>query len=263
MAERVLPGLAGRPLTLLRCPEGIAGECFYQKHANQSVPERVKRVRVRGDRAAYAMVTDLASLVSLVQIGVLELHVWGARADRLDRPDLVVLDLDPDPSVPWARVRDTALALRSTLAELELVAFARLTGGKGLHVVVPIVRRSTWDEVRDFARGVALSLARAAPDHYTAHMSKSRRAGRIYVDWVRNTLEATAIASYSVRARPGAPVALPLAWSELERLEAPLHENLREAQRRLAEPDPWADFEAARRPLGARALQRARENEKG
>jgi bifunctional non-homologous end joining protein LigD len=261
MAERVLPGIVGRPLTLLRCPEGIGGECFYQKHANSTVPAAVPRLRVRRGGAPYAMVGDLASLVSLVQIGVLELHVWGARADRLDRPDLVVLDLDPDASVPFARVRDTALALRDFLAELGLVAFARVTGGKGLHLVVPIERRSTWDEVRGFARGVAVSLARLAPAHYTAHMSKVRRKGRIYLDWVRNTPEATAIASYSVRARSGAPVALPLSWDELAGLAAPFHANLREVRERLEQPDPWLGFEAARRPLTRRALRRVAHEE--
>lgn len=256
MAERALPGLAHRPLTLLRCPEGVEGECFYQKHANESVPEAVARVRVREGREPYAMVTDLASLVSLVQIGALELHVWGARADRLDRPDLVVFDLDPDPSVPWERVRETAAALRVYLEGLGLVAFARVTGGKGVHVVVPIERRSSWEEVRGFSRAVALELVRAAPGQFTAHMSKARRAGKIYVDWVRNTVEATAIASYSLRARPGAPVALPVGWDELASLAGPLRESPREAQRRLARPDPWADFEAARRPLTRAILRR-------
>jgi bifunctional non-homologous end joining protein LigD len=255
VAERALPGLAQRPLSLFRCPQGIEGECFYQKHANPSVPEAVARVRVRGDKEPYAMVTDLASLVSLVQIGALELHVWGARADRLDRPDLVVFDLDPDPAVPFARVVETARALRSYLADLGLVAFARVTGGKGVHVVVPLVRRSGWDEVRDFSKGVALELVRLAPGQFTARMSKARRVGKIFIDWVRNTPEATAIASYSPRARPGAPVALPLAWEELEALEAPLRESVREVPRRLQDPDPWADFEASRRPLTRAALR--------
>jgi bifunctional non-homologous end joining protein LigD len=255
VAERALPGLANRPLTLLRCPEGIDGDCFYQKQAHASLPDAVARVAVRGDKEPYAMVTDLASLVSLVQIGALELHVWGARADRLDRPDLVVFDLDPDPAVPFARVVETARVLRAYLAELGLVAFARATGGKGVHVVVPIVRRSSWDEVRDFSKGVAEELVRLAPDRFTARMSKARRAGRIFVDWVRNTPEATAIASYSVRARPGAPVAVPLAWDELESLEEPLRESVRDVPRRLERPDPWADFEASRRPLSRAALR--------
>jgi bifunctional non-homologous end joining protein LigD len=255
MAERVLPGLAYRPLTLLRCPEGIEGECFYQKHANPSVPEAVARVRVRDDREPYAMVTDLASLISLVQIGVLELHVQGVRADRLDRPDLMVFDLDPDPTVPFSRVVETARVLRAFLDELGLVAFVRTTGGKGIHVVVPLERRSGWDEVRGFTQGVARELVRLAPAQFTASMSLARRKGKIFIDWVRNTPEATAIASYSARARPGAPVALPISWDELEALTAPLQENVREARRRLEQPDPWAEFEDSRRPLSRAALR--------
>ena len=206
------------------------------------------------------MVTDLASLISLVQIGVLELHVWGARADRLDRPDLLIFDLDPDPAVPWASVIETARGLRSFLGDLGLVCFARATGGKGVHVVAPIVRRSSWEDVRTFSRGVARELVRLAPAHFTAQMSKARRKGKIFIDWVRNTFEATAIASYSVRARAGAPVALPISWEELESLEAPLLESPRDALRRLETPDPWADFEASRRPLSRSALLRVGES---
>jgi bifunctional non-homologous end joining protein LigD len=257
VAERALPAIARRPLTLLRCPEGISGQAFYQKHANDSVPEAVARVRVRGDAEPYAMVTDLASLVSLVQIGALELHVWGARSDRLDRPDLVVFDLDPDTAVPWRRVVETATALRAYLDALGLRAFARVTGGKGVHVVTPIVRRPTWDDVRDFSQNVALDFVRLAPGEFTARMSKAGRAGKIYIDWVRNTREATAIASYSPRARPGAPVALPIAWDELEALDGPLRESVRDVPRRMTEPDPWAGFEEARRPLTRAALERA------
>src|SRR5262249_2989154 len=160
-----------RPLTLLRCPQGIEGQCFYQKHANESVPERVERVRVRRGDEPYAMVNDLAALISLVQIGALELHVWGARADRLDRPDLITFDLDPDPAVPWLRVVQTASALRDFLGELGLIGFARVTGGKGIHVVTPILRRSSWDEVRDFSHALANELVRVAPEQFTAKMS--------------------------------------------------------------------------------------------
>jgi bifunctional non-homologous end joining protein LigD len=204
------------------------------------------------------MVNDLAALVSLVQIGVLEFHVWGARADRLDRPDLCVFDIDPDTAVPWARVVETAVALRIFLEDLGLAAFARVTGGKGVHVVVPLVRRATWDEVRDFSQGTAKHLVRLAPDQFTAVMSKARRKGKIYIDWVRNTREATAVASWSTRARPGAPVAVPLAWDELESLSSPLREGLRDAPRRMAMPDPWQHFEASRRPLSRAALERVR-----
>jgi bifunctional non-homologous end joining protein LigD len=255
VAERILPGLRDRPLTMLRCPTGIEGERFYQKHAGDTVASRVARVKVRRGEAPYAMVTDLASLVSLVQIGVLEFHVWGARADRLDRPDLVVFDLDPDPSVPWRRVADAAKAFRGALTDLGFVPFVRTTGGKGLHVVVPLVRRAGWDEVKRFSRALAELFAAEAPDRFTTVMSKRRRVGKIYLDFLRNAPEATAIASWSTRARPGAPIAMPLAWDELEGRAAP-HFTVRDAKQRLTEPDPWRGFEAARRPLSAPMLRR-------
>jgi bifunctional non-homologous end joining protein LigD len=248
MADRVLPGLVERPLSLVRCPEGREGECFYQKRAWRSIPDAVPRVVVRKGRAAYAMVSDLASLVSLVQVGVLEVHVWGARADQLERPDVLVVDIDPDPSLPWSRVAEAAVLLRELFQALELVPFVRSTGGKGLHVVVPLERRSTWEEVKQFAHGVAGQLVRAAPDRFTANMSKARRPGKIFLDVFRNAPESTAIASWSTRARPGAPVAATLDWSEIETDEAP-RVTLRDAPSRLVLPDPWAEFERSRRRL--------------
>jgi bifunctional non-homologous end joining protein LigD len=246
MADRVLPGLVRRPLSLVRCPESRA-ECFYQKHANRSIPKIVARVMVRKGEA-YAMVTDLPSLIALVQVGVLEFHVWGARADRLDRPDLLIFDLDPDPSVSWRDLADTALLLRGVLDELGLVPFVRSTGGKGLHLVTPIERRSEWEEVKDFAEAITLQLVDAAPDRYTAEIAKAKRRGKIYIDYLRNDRESTAIASWSVRAREGAPVAATLSWDELRSSERPVW-NVRDASSRLDLPDPWADFEEARRPL--------------
>jgi bifunctional non-homologous end joining protein LigD len=256
MAERALPGLARRPLSLVRCPTGIEGQVFYQKAANQGVPANVARVDV-GQDEPYAMVTDLASLIALVQIAVLEFHVWGARADKLDRPDLLVFDLDPDPSVPWRRVADTARVLRALLEELGLVAFVRSTGGKGLHVVSPLVRRSTWEEVKGFAHALALQLVRQAPQQFTTNMSKSRRRGRIFLDYLRNDRESTAIASYSTRARPGAPVAMPIFWEEIEARDEPPHFDVRSAPARLREADPWREFETSRRALSRDALRRA------
>jgi bifunctional non-homologous end joining protein LigD len=255
MQARVLPGLEGRPLTLVRCPEGREGECFYQKRADRSIPALVPRVVVKEGRAPYAMVNDLPSLIALVQVGVLELHVWGARADRLDRPDILVVDLDPDPSVPWRRVADTALLLRALFDELGLVPFVRSTGGKGLHVVVPLERRTGWDEVKSFAQALVAQIVRTAPGEYTARMSKAQRHGKIFLDVFRNAPEATAIASWSVRARPGAPVAAPLAWERLGADERPVL-SLRDALATLSEPDPWAAFEASRRPLTAAMRRR-------
>jgi bifunctional non-homologous end joining protein LigD len=248
MAERVLPGLVERPLSLVRCPDGREGGCFYQKRAFRSIPDSVPRVVVKEGSPAYAMVVDLPSLVALVQVGVLEFHVWGARADQLDRPDILVVDIDPDPSLPWVKVAEAAFLLRELFEALELVPFVRSTGGKGLHVVVPLVRRSTWAEVKAFAMGAATQLVRAAPDRFTTSMSKSRRPGRVFLDVFRNAPEATAIASWSTRARPGAPVAATLGWEEIEGQEQP-RVGLRDAPARLRRPDPWASFEASRRRL--------------
>jgi bifunctional non-homologous end joining protein LigD len=253
MADRVLPGLVHRPLSLVRCPED-RNECFYQKRANRSIPEIVPRVVVKKGREAYAMVTDLPSLIALVQVGVLEFHVWGARDDRLDRPDLLIFDLDPDPAVEWSDVADTALLLRGLLEELGLIAFVRSTGGKGLHLVTPIERRSPWEEVKGFAEAIALQLVRAAPDRFTAEVAKAKRKGKIYIDWLRNDRESTAIASWSVRAREGAPVAATLSWDELRSSTRPVI-GVRDAPARLALPDPWADFERSRRPL-TRAMRK-------
>ena len=250
VAERVLPGLANRPLTLLRCPEGVEGECFYQKHANQSVPEAVARVRVRRGEEPYAMVNDLAALVSLVQIGVLEFHVWGARADRLDRPDSVVFDIDPDAAVPWARVVETAVALRGLpRGRSDLAAFARVTGGKGVHVVVPLVRRASWDEVRDFSQGVAQHLVRLAPDRVHRGDVEGAAQGedlhRLGAQHARGDGDRLLLSRARVRVRPWR---WPLAWDELESLSAPLRESVREAPRRLAMPDPWATLRGVAAP---------------
>ncbi len=250
MAERVLPGLVQRPLSLVRCPEGRGGECFYQKRAERSIPASVPRVVVKKGRAPYAMVEDLADVVALVQVGVLELHVWGARADDLEHPDVMVVDLDPDPALPWSRVREAALLLRELFHGVGLVPFVRTTGGKGLHVVVPLVRRSGWQDVQGFAMAAARRLEQIAPDRFTTHMSKARRPGRIFLDVLRNAPEATAVASWSTRARPGAPVAATLPWDEVERDDQP-RVTLRDAPARLSRPDPWADFDASRRALTA------------
>ncbi|MGH9888321.1 MAG: non-homologous end-joining DNA ligase [bacterium] len=260
MAERALPGLVNRPLTVVRCPEGHTGECFFQKHATDSVPDTVGRLVVRRGQPPYMLVQGLAGVVSLVQIGALEMHVWGARSDELERPDLFVLDLDPDPSVSWRALADTAQGLRALLVELGFVPFLRTTGGKGLHVVVPLVRRSTWDDVKGFTHAIALRLVREAPDRFTAQISKQKRKGRILIDYLRNQRDATAIASYSSRSRPGAPVAMPIAWEELEDAKRLPQWDVRTARERLTLPDPWRDFESSRRTLTAKARARVEES---
>jgi bifunctional non-homologous end joining protein LigD len=257
MAERAVPAIANRPLSLVRCPDGIEKPCFFQKHLGRGVSDKVGRVVIEKGESPYAVVEDLAGIISLVQFGVIEFHVWGSRADRIESPDLLVFDLDPDPSLPWRPLADTARVLRELLKDLGLVPFLRGTGGKGLHVVAPIQRRPSWEVVKSFTHAVAARLVQEAPDRYTTNISKRQRQGKILLDYLRNQRDATAIASYSVRRRPGAPVAMPLDWDELESRTGPPVFGLREAPARLALPDPWRDFESSRRPLTAQAIRRA------
>jgi bifunctional non-homologous end joining protein LigD len=251
VAERALPLLADRPLTLFRCPEGYEGQCFFQKHVGIGVPDAVARVTIGEDKEPYAFVDGLPALLGLVQIGALELHVWGSRTSQLDQPDIIVLDLDPAEDVAWGRVVEAALMLKARLEALGLAAFARLTGGKGLHVVVPVIPGPRWPAVKKFARTLAEEVVRDDPRGFTSVMTKSRRRGKIFIDYLRNDREATAIASYSPRARAGAPVALPIDWSELEgRAAAPPRYGLRDVAALLRRrDDPWRGFEAARAKL--------------
>jgi bifunctional non-homologous end joining protein LigD len=252
VAEHALPLLRDRPLTLLRCPEGQGQPCFYQKHIGAGVAEAVPRVSIKADEEPYATVDALPALIGLVQMGVLELHVWGSRQDRLDQPDQLVLDLDPSEELPFGRVVEAALELRERVQALGLLGFVRLTGGKGLHVVVPVVPGPRWPAVKQFTQALAQELVRDQPTRFTAVMSKSRRGGKIFIDYLRNAREATAIGSYSPRAKPGAPVALPVAWEELDpkATEPPRHGLLDVPELlRRRKVDPWRDFEASRRPL--------------
>jgi bifunctional non-homologous end joining protein LigD len=246
IADWILPYIVGRPLTIVRCPAGQGGECFYQKHWTESLPDAVHSVDVDASSVVekYVLVDDLAGLISLVQMGVLEFHPWPARADNLERPDFLVFDLDPGEGVAWSDVVACAKAMRERLADLGLESFARTTGGKGLHVVAPLGRRNTWDELKAFAKAVADAIVRDDPKHYIATMSKTKRRGRIFVDYLRNQRGATAIASYSTRSRPGATVATPLAWSEVTARLDPKKLTVKSLPGRLAKrnSDPWAKF---------------------
>lgn len=255
VADAALPHLKDRPLTLVRCPQGIAKPCFFQKHVMEGIPETVGRITVpekNGEEKPdpYMLLASPAALLALVQFGVMEFHVWNARADRLDRPDMLVMDLDPGPGVAWGDVVFAATAVRDLLWEIGLESWPRATGGKGLHVVVPLVRRSGWDEVKGVARALADLMASAAPDRFVATASKDAREGKVYVDYLRNGRNATAIGTFSPRARPGAPVALPLTWSEAEALEEPLRMSVTEVARiDWAARNPWAGFDEVRQSI--------------
>jgi bifunctional non-homologous end joining protein LigD len=254
VAPAMLPHVAGRPLVLVRCPEGQRKECFYQKHWSVGLPDTLETVDIEESSGAvrpYATLDDASGLVSLIQHGVLEIHVWGARADDVDRPDRIVLDLDPGPGVSWRRVIEGAKALRERVEALGLETWLKTSGGKGLHVVIPIARRSSWDDVAAFTRAVAYGMASDSPTKYIAKASKAARKGLIFVDWMRNTRGATAVAAWSTRARPGAPLSVPVDWSSVDELRsgdqytfANIHELARKRRR-----DPWVDLPQSRQRL--------------
>jgi len=242
----MLPHLVDRPLTLVRCPEGSGPGCFFQKHATGREPAVIDVVRMpeKTGTAPYMTVRDSKALVAMAQIGAIELHIGGVRADAPRQPDRMVLDLDPAPDVPFARVIEAARDLRRRLAARGLTSFVMTTGGKGLHVVVPLRRGPGIEEVSAFAAGLARELQAEDPQRFIAKASKASRHGRIFFDWLRNARGATAICPYSPRARSGAPVAVPLAWSELragltgDRFRIP--DVLKRLARRGA--DPWAGY---------------------
>jgi bifunctional non-homologous end joining protein LigD len=246
VAERMLPYIQDRPLSLVRCPQGRAQKCFFQKHDTGGFPDAMKTVRIEEGSGAvedYYYVDSLAALIAGVQMGVLEFHIWGCRRDRLEQPDRLVFDLDPDEALGFAPVRDAAADLRDRLQEIGLQSWPMVTGGKGVHVVIPLARRAGWDEMKAFARGFAAAMADAEPTRFTAKASKAGRTGRIYIDWLRNDRGSTAISPYSTRAREGAPVAMPLTWARLATLEAANGFTVSNAPADVANTDdPWSDM---------------------
>jgi bifunctional non-homologous end joining protein LigD len=249
----MLPHVGRRPLTLVRCPEGRQKHCFFQKHPRQGLPEVVRRIPIREERktADYLYVSDLAGLLALVQNGVLEIHTWGCHIDRVERPDQLVFDLDPDEALPFSATSDAAFELRERLHALGLTSFLKTTGGKGLHVVVPLLRRHTWDEHKAFARGFVEQMARETPALFVTEAKKSLRKGRVFLDYLRNGRGATAVAPYSPRAREGAPVATPLTWEELEKAKARPSFDVSSVLERLStlKQDPWHDYGSVKQGL--------------
>ena len=251
VAELMVPYLERRPLTVIRCPGGIAAECFFQKNVTPSVPRSVAKARVRGadeKTVVYPVVDTPEALLAMVQNGSVEFHVWGSRVGAIEAPDILVFDLDPAPDVAWSRVREAARTLRDELEDRGLESYLRTSGGKGLHVVVPFTPRQHWPRVGAFAREVVEALVAHEPGRYTATMSKAKRGGKVFVDHFRNGRGATSVTSYSLRARPGAPVAMPISWDELGRTRGGADWTAERVLRRLrGRDDPWADFAATGR----------------
>ena len=238
----IAPHVVGRALSLVRCPEGTAGQCFFQKHASAGLDGKQLRLVPEDDDHVIA-IDDLGGLLALVQAGVLEIHVRGSTVARLDAADRIVFDLDPAPDVGWPDVVRAAREVRERLAALDLASYLKTTGGKGLHVVLP-VRPAPWDDVKAFARALAFEMAADSPERFIAVASKKERTGRIFVDYLRNSHEATAICAYSTRARPGATVSVPIGWEELGKLGTPNRYTVANLAKRLGslKRDPWADI---------------------
>ncbi|HZH44832.1 MAG TPA: DNA ligase D [Lysobacter sp.] len=252
IAHLLLPEVARRPLSMIRCPDGIKGPCFFQKHHAETLGANVRSVAIKekeGDRENYVYIDSADGLLDLVQMNVLELHPWGSRIDDVERPDRLVFDLDPGEGVDWKAVSTAARDVRDRLADIGLKSFLRTSGGKGLHVVVPIAPEQTWPKVKAFCEAFADAMATQAPQRYVATASKAKRKGVIFIDWLRNGRGATSVASWSLRARANAPVAVPIRWDELGRVKSGAEYDMARALRRAANQrkDPWEGWSAATR----------------
>ncbi|PTM91989.1 DNA ligase D [Mycoplana dimorpha] len=255
------PFVTGRALALVRCPDGIDGQQFFQKHAWKGLNENIVLVTDPQDPdEPLISIKDLDGLLGLVQAAVLEIHPWGSTVDNWEKPDTIIMDLDPGPGVGWSDVIAAAEETRNRLEEAGLQAFVKTSGGKGLHVVAPLKPSAEWPEIKAFTKGLADQMAADSPSRYVSTITKAKRGGKILVDYLRNQRGQTAVAAYSTRARPGAAVSMPLAWDELDPAIGPDYFTVLNAPTRLAalHADPWADFRASAAPLAVKPPRRGR-----
>ena len=244
VANAMLPHIKGRPLSLVRCPQGRTKQCFFQKHDTGGFPEQLRSrsvVEKDGDRQDYFYVEDLAGLVAGTQMNVLEWHIWGSHFEEIERPDRLVFDLDPDEGLEFSAIVSAAIDIRDRLKDLGLVSFPMVSGGKGIHVIVPLQPKAESPEAKAFCKGLAQTLADEEPKHYTANLSKARRKGHVFIDYLRNERGSTAICPFSVRSREGAPVAVPVGWEDLSKLKAANSFSLA-AVRERAKSDAWPKY---------------------
>jgi bifunctional non-homologous end joining protein LigD len=256
----LLPEIAARPLSIIRCPDGAGATCFFQKHHADKLGAHVGSILLKEKTGSdrYLYVDDPRGVLELVQMSTIEFHPWGSRIDEPEKPDRLVFDLDPAPGIGWNDLVAAARDVRARVRAHGLESFPRLTGGKGLHVVVPIRRVALWDEAKAFCERIANEMAAAKPERYLAHASKAAREGRIYIDWLRNARGATSVASFSLRARAGAPVAMPVRWEELARLGGANAFDLASALKRVKamRRHPWGDFAKTKQALPRRQMRR-------
>lgn len=257
MAEPLLRFAGNRPVSIIRAPDGIEAGTFFQRHHNRGTSRFIDKITLPGDRQPYLVVRNGEGLRAMAQWGVVELHPWGATAKHVDKPDQIIFDFDPDAAVPFSLVKAAALTMRDRLRDFGLASFPKLTGGKGIHVVVPLKPKAGWTDVKAFAHTLALAFAQADPEHFIAEARKAKRKGRIFVDYLRNDRSATAVACWSPRARPGAPIAVPITWAYLERQNRLPVYSMKKLGAALKHLGDWDDFEASRRVLSRAILRRA------
>lgn len=259
VAEKMMPHVDGRPLTLVRCGEGISGDCIFMKHSKIWAPPQLKRVRIQEKTklGEYLVIESPDAIVGLAQMDILEIHTWNTRYDKVELPDRIVIDLDPGSQVRWRAVIDAARLVRGVLHTLNLESWPKTTGGRGLHVVIPIARKRAWTECLDFARSVGEALVRHDQKLFTLQFGKRGRDRQILVDYLRNNRTNTSIAAFSTRARPGAPVSVPIDWEELDESLDPSSFTVATLPARLASQrtDPWAGYFRARQSVTASALK--------
>lgn len=260
MADLILPTVARRPVSIVRCPGGIDKECFFQRSKGKGMPEHIYSFDVvhNDKKHDYIYIEEVRGLVEIVQMGGIELHPWGSFFDDIDLPERIVFDLDPDPDVPFEAVKLAAQDTRNRLGDLGLRSFLKTTGGKGLHVIAPIARTYDWNTIKEFTRNITGQMVRDLPQAYTSNMAKKKRKGRIFVDYLRNDFASTAVMDYCVRARPGAAVAVPLDWNELDDLQAANQFSMDDARARKKQGKKWLkDYLSTSQSLTGSMLQEA------
>lgn len=257
VAPVMLPEIEKRLVSFVRCPDGRSGQCFFQRHISRGMPASFRQMEVRASntsREKYIHLAGVQGLVGAAQFGVLEIHIWGSHVDDVERPDRIVFDLDPGEGVGFDVIKRAAEEMRTALESVELASVPMLTGGKGIHVIAPIVRQHGWAVVKAFCRALAEQVAAGAPDRFVTNMAKAERRGRIFIDYLRNDRTSTAIAPFSPRARAGAPLAWPVDWDALAEAEASAEVMLRDVLSGDREPATWAHYPARGR-LKAAALR--------